>query len=230
MIKTCTIQKAGVAAAVIISLGLAATGALAEGGTFSGSAGAASQYIFRGAGRSHGNPAVQGSLNYAVSGFHVGAWGSSGNYGNDGHAEVDLTAGYGGALGGYTYDLTLVGYTFPGDGVKGDYVEGIATLGRDFGLVSGDVGFGYTPSGQQAFQDRAVYYIFSDMDVPIPRTSVTAGFHIGYQDFGASTLTHWTAGLFTRVIGLNVGLQYVDTDKKGPGLGGRALVTVTKNF
>jgi uncharacterized protein (TIGR02001 family) len=217
--------------AVIVALIFAAGGAWAqEPGQLSGSVGAVSQYIFRGLGRSDGHPALQGNINYAISGFHGGVWGSSGNFGNDGHSEFDLSAGYGGETKGYTYDLTLVGYTFPGDGVNGNYVEAIATLGRDFGLVSGDVGFGYTPSGQQAFLDHAVYYVFTDMDVPIPDTRFTASFHLGYQDFGYTNRTHWSAGLFTQLIGLNVGLQYVDTNKKGPGLGARALFSVTKNF
>jgi uncharacterized protein (TIGR02001 family) len=218
-----------------VVMGLAVAGALNGGaacageGTFSGDVTVASQYIFRGVSRSDGDPAVQGSLSYNLKGYHAGVFGSSGKFGNDGNAEVDLSAGYGFQAKGFDYDLTLVGYTFPGDGVDNS-VEVLGTVGRDFGLVAGTVGVGYTPAGQQAFLGHDVKYVFADMDVPIPNSRFTASFHVGYQDFGPTTRTHWSAGLFTTLAGLNVGLQYVDTDKKGPGLGARALFTVAKYF
>lgn len=198
-------------------------------GELTGSVTAASQYIFRGVSRSDNDPALQASVDYAVSGFHAGLWGGTGTF-NQGNVELDGSLGYGGLAGGFTYDLNLVYYAFPGDGVDGNHVEAIGTLGRDFGLALINAGIGYTPSGQKAFQGREVYYLFSDLDIPIPNTRVTAGFHVGYQDFGPYTRTHWTAGLFTRVAGLNLGLQYVDTNRSGKGLGSRALVTISKSF
>lgn len=198
-------------------------------GEFSGSVTAASQYIFRGVSRSDNDPAVQASLDYAVSGFHAGLWGGTGAF-NKGDVELDGSLGYGGLVNGFTYDLNLVYYAFPGDGVDGNHVEAIGTVGRDFGLALVNAGIGYTPSGQKAFQGREVYYLFSDLDIPIPNTRVTAGFHVGYQDFGPSTRMHWTAGLFTAVAGFNLGLQYVDTNRSGKGLGSRALVTLSRSF
>jgi uncharacterized protein (TIGR02001 family) len=219
--------------AVILCLSGTASGvARAEGltsGDFSGSVTAASQYIFRGVSLSDNDPALQASVDYAASGFHAGLWGSTGTF-NKGNVEVDGSAGYGGLVEGYTYDLSLVYYAYPGDSVDGNYVEAIGVLGRDFGRALVNVGVGYTPSGQQAYLGHDVYYLFSDIDIPIPDSRVTASFHVGYQDFGDTSRTHWTAGLFTIIAGLNVGLQYVDTNRQGLNLGARALLTVAKYF
>jgi len=76
-------------------------------------------YDFRGVSLSAKDPALQASLDYAFgeTGFYVGAWASNIDYGNDvdGDIEVDLYAGYDGAINddtGWTVGLTW--YTYPG--------------------------------------------------------------------------------------------------------------------
>lgn len=225
--------------ALVASLALAGTlftaaPALAEEdgfpGEFTGYATLASEYIFRGVSLSDDDPAIQGSIDYALGGFHAGVWGTSGEFG-DGNIELDYTVGYGGAIDAYFYDVTLIYYTYPGDGGDGNYFEVVGTVGRDFGIVSTTAGVGYTPTGQDAFGDDDALYVFADVDVPIPNTPLSAGFHIGYEDFGiGGTRTHWTAGLFASFAGLEWGAQYVDTNRDGSGLGSRALFSVTKSF
>jgi uncharacterized protein (TIGR02001 family) len=199
-------------------------------GKFTGYATLASEYIFRGVSLSNDQPAMQGSIDYGLGGFHAGVWGTSGQFGT-GNVELDYTAGYGGDIGAFTYDATVIYYTYPGDGADGNYFVVVGTLGRDFGIAATHVGAGYTPKGQAAFGDDDAMYLFADLSIPIPNTPISAGFHVGYEDFGiGGTRTHWTAGLTADFAGLTWAAQYVDTNRPGGNLDSRALFSVTKSF
>jgi len=75
-------------------------------------------YDFRGVSLSAKDPALQASLDYAFgeTGFYVGAWASNIDYGDDvdGDIEVDLYAGYDGAINDDTsWTVGLTWYTYP---------------------------------------------------------------------------------------------------------------------
>jgi len=203
-------------------------------GEFSANTTIASEYIFRGVSVSDEELAIQGSIDWShESGFYVGTWGSSAKIGEEGNAEFNHYAGYGGDIGdtGFTFDLNTIFYNYPGDGVDGNYIEFGGSIGRDFGIVSTAVGVAYVPTGQDAWGGNDVIYIFGDTEVPIPNTPLTAGFHLGYEDFGqGSNKLDWSAGLYANIEGLDIGVAYVDTDVKGDNTNARVLFTIGKSF
>lgn len=82
--------------------------------------GVVSDYLFRGVSQTHGDPALQGGVDYAFSnGFYVGAWASSITWVKDwlgkGSTEIDVYGGYKGSFAGdWTYDVGYITYNYPG--------------------------------------------------------------------------------------------------------------------
>lgn len=192
----------------------------------------ASEYIFRGVSISDEDPALQGSLTWSHdSGFYAGAWGSSGNFGDDGSLEIDYYAGYGTELNGVSLDLSVIYYTYPSDERDGNYWEVMGKVGYDLGLAALTGGVAYVPEGQDAYGGGDAVYLFSDAEVPVPNTPITVGLHIGYEDFGGgSNKLDWSAGLYATIWGLDLGLAYVDTDLNVDVADSRVLFTIGKSF
>jgi uncharacterized protein (TIGR02001 family) len=87
--------------------------------------GVVSDYLFRGVSQTHGEPAIQGGIDYAhPSGFYIGAWASSITWVKDwlgkGSVEVDVYGGYRNSFGGgdWTYDVGYITYNYPGHGAE----------------------------------------------------------------------------------------------------------------
>jgi len=97
----------------------ASVSAFADDG-LSGSAGAASMYLWRGTDLGSAGPEVFGDLNYSIAGFYGDAWISSGNA-----SEYDLSLGYKlDVTKDVTLDLGAVNYNY-----SGTYKSGMSTLG-----------------------------------------------------------------------------------------------------
>ena len=123
--------------------GLAQAQAAAPESSLSFNVGAVSDYRYRGISQSRLKPAVQGGVDYAdKSGFYVGAWGSTIKWIKDtpgvtkGATELDLYAGYKGAVGDVAYDVGFLRYQYLGNnyanyGVNANTNEiyGAATFG-----------------------------------------------------------------------------------------------------
>jgi len=95
--------------------------------------GAASDYRYRGISQTRLHPAVQGGVDWvdAGSGLYAGTWLSSISWAKDagggGHVEMDVYAGKRGEFaGGFSYDVGVLGYVYPGNGLGGvpGYVNG----------------------------------------------------------------------------------------------------------
>jgi len=85
--------------------------------------GIVSDYLFRGVSQTHGNPAIQGGVDYLhSSGFYLGAWASSITWVKDwlgsGSFEIDVYGGYKNSFGGgdWNYDIGAIAYIYPGKG------------------------------------------------------------------------------------------------------------------
>jgi hypothetical protein len=135
---------------VLINLGLTGS-ALAEqaefqpvpsaeapgGATVAANVTLASEYVARGFQQSWGRPALQGSLTYVdPSGFFAGTWMStvSPKLIQGGHEEVDLFAGYGGAVGDVSYVIEPYYYLYPGAELKPEPYTGFTKKTRyDYG-------------------------------------------------------------------------------------------------
>lgn len=115
-------------ATILSFLSLAAAGAAhaqEAASSLSWNLGAVSDYRYRGISQTRLHPAIQGGADYtdAGSGLYAGTWLSSISWARDagggGHAEVDLYAGKRGELGaGVTYDVGVLGYVYPANGLK----------------------------------------------------------------------------------------------------------------
>jgi uncharacterized protein (TIGR02001 family) len=120
---------------------LGAIGTTANAVEIDGSAGVVSNYVWRGATQSAGNPALQGYIGLTTEkGFYANAWGSQVDYDDDTTAEIDLTVGYSNDINDkVSYDVGYIKYTYTGDDLKiGDDIQEIyGTL--SVGPVSGTV-------------------------------------------------------------------------------------------
>lgn len=90
--------------------------------SFSYNVGAVSNYLFRGISQTHGNPAIQGGVDYAhSSGLYAGIWASNitwvKQWQGSGSTELDLYGGFKNAINDdWSYDLGLIHYHYPGQG------------------------------------------------------------------------------------------------------------------
>lgn len=106
--------------------------------------GATSDYRFRGIAQTSLDPALQAGVDWShKSGLYLGAWGSNVSWikdyaaASDGSMEIDLYAGYKGAINkDLTYDLGVIGYQYPGNtaATNANSTEVYAAL--SYGLVT----------------------------------------------------------------------------------------------
>lgn len=181
----------------------------------SGSVSMTSDYVFRGISQTNGGPAIQGSMDYTNGMFYAGAWGSNVDFGGAESMELDLYAGITPTTGPISWDLSVVGYFYPGAadaGAEFDYYEGIA--GASFDVteqvsVGGQVAyspeyFGETGSG--------MYYEINGGYAVNDALSFSAAYGVqDVDDFGDSYST-WNIGAAYAMHGFNLGLTYSDTE------------------
>jgi uncharacterized protein (TIGR02001 family) len=127
MSKTFTLAAVAVA---VLATPLAAQ---ASDGPISGNIALTSKYKFRGQDQSDPAkgilPAVQGGFDFESGGFYAGNWNSS--VGFLGGTEMDFYAGFKGEVEGFSYDVGLLQYYYPGPDSSGNTTE-----------IYGSVGFG----------------------------------------------------------------------------------------
>lgn len=129
---------------IAIAMLLGATGA-ANAVEIEGSAGVASNYVWRGATQSDGNPVLQGSIGVTTEkGFYANAWGSQVDYNDDTTAEIDLSVGFSNDINDtVSYDVGYVRYSYTGDEAKfGDDAQeiyGTLSLGPVSGTLYRDI-------------------------------------------------------------------------------------------
>lgn len=195
----------GLAAIVLLA---AATAAQAE---VTATVGVVSDYNWRGITQTAGDPALQGSVDYAhEGGFYAGAWGSNVDFGDDygENVEVDLYFGW---SGGETlaWDVGLIYYWYPGaEGL--DYPEIYASLGWEWltGKVSYSNDFGNT--------DESAFYLEANAEYELPANFALQG-HLGYSDgdaiealYGTGNYFDWSVGVTYGLGNFTLGLKYAD--------------------
>jgi uncharacterized protein (TIGR02001 family) len=190
--------------------------------TWSANLAVTSDYVFRGVSQSGTyDPAVQGGLDFGYGIAYAGAWSSSIKYGC-GCAELDLYGGIKPVVSGFTFDLGVIGYLYPGApnfssvGYNTNYIEfkggvshalGPATIGAVV-FVSPD--FTFTPK-----KDVGVYYE-GNISVPVGKKFSISG-AVGRQWIHGNTLpdyTTWNAGVTWNFLPhLSLDARYVDTNQ-----------------
>jgi len=234
-----------VSLALLVALSTLPAAAQTIPGAVTGLATLTSDYAFRGISQSDSDPAIQAGLEYGVEvgsvAPYLGIWGSSVNF-TDADIELDVTGGVRGKIGEVTWDLGFVYYVYPNarSTLNYDFFEVAAKLGYDFGMAALTVGANYSTDYFGGSGDAL--YLQANLDVPLPWGLVASG-HVGHQSidknavFGAPDYLDWSLGVTKEVLGVSLGLSYVDTDLSkrecsgGTSLcGARVIASVTKKF
>ncbi len=239
-----TIAMMGILSAAVASPAFAQDEEASGPHSFSVTAWAVSDYVFRGVSQTQEDPAFQLGFDYShESGFYAGVWGSSIDFvpdsapssaEDDANVEIDTYVGFRFPIGdALAADVSVVRYNYPGtnDGFEYEYNELIGkltvkewltfTLGYSNDVFnSGDTGIYYGASGTWALPaefNLAANVGYYDLD----------NFDEGYVDYGIGV---------TRAFGpFEFGVSYVGTNNNGEDLFGtladdRFLATVKFGF
>lgn len=184
--------------------------------------GVSSNYLFRGVTQTDNSTAVQGGLDYEhASGLYAGVWGSNVDFGDGTSYELDLYAGYAGAINNIGYDVGYIYYAYPD-----------APGSIDFGEIYGELSYGYLSAGLAyttnsdasspgLFVEGDVFYYLA-ATIPL-ENDFSAGVTLGYYDFtddktasvGEASYGHAAFNL-TKEAGafgsLSMNLEYSDID------------------
>jgi uncharacterized protein (TIGR02001 family) len=206
-----------------------------------------SDYLFRGISQTDEGPAVQGGFTLSgESGFYLSGWGSNIKFG-EGSMELDILAGWTGALNdSWNLDVGVMQYRYPkGDNAVDEFnfYEGYAK----FFYNNLTLGVAYSPdyfgSGVEDYYYLSGDYKYSLVD------NLALDLHFGYNVFedegefetflaagpvDSDTYIDWSIGFSTEVLGAGVSLKYADTDIDGSAecnlCDGRAVLTLSKTF
>ncbi|MDX2144744.1 MAG: TorF family putative porin [Rhodospirillaceae bacterium] len=206
-------------------------------GKFSSSVAVTSDYIFRGYSQTDENPAFQPALNWeSGTGFHLNFWGSNVDFNDGGQAdvEVDITAGFSGAVDNVSYDAGVIYYAYPGarNALNYNYWEGYTTLGYDAGVAKLNGSVYFSPDFFGGLDDAWAVQVGASAPV---MESLTFDAFVGTQELkkaSGSDYMYWSAGLTYAFPIVDVGIRYHDTDVATcAGLcGARAVLTLSKAF
>jgi uncharacterized protein (TIGR02001 family) len=191
-----------------VALSLTAMAAQAE---ITGTAAVTSDYKWRGISQSSGDPAIQGSIDYAHdSGFYASVWASNVDFGNccDENVEVDLVLGFSGGET-LTWDVGAVYYWYPGADDL-DFPEIYAGLGYEW--FSTKLWY----SNDFGNYDESAFYLEGNGEWELPANfGLTA--HVGYSDgdgiqaaYGEDSYFDWSVGVSYTLGNFDLGLAWVD--------------------
>lgn len=214
----------------------------------SGSVTLVSDYRFRGVSQTGGDAAVQGTINLNhSSGFYAGLWASTVHFdkfgpaadARYGNAELDLYAGWTGEVTpGLTADAGLLYYVYPdGASEKPELFEPYASVSTTLGPARLKLGATYAWK-QSSLGKMDNLQLYTNVDVGIPSTPLTASAHLGYTDGALApswqagtndrTSFDYSLGLSATIRGLTLGLSYVGS--QGPNIDGLTNDTVVASL
>jgi uncharacterized protein (TIGR02001 family) len=193
-------------------------------------------YVFRGISQSAKRPAVSAGLDYAVpdTGFAVGTWVSSIDFGDDTPIEWDLYGNYNFNLGPVAASVGVYAYIYEWAGNFGPYtwVEGDITLSHDFGFLAWSAKAFYGPSVpngyltiRDAYNPDGEYYLTTGVSIPLAPWAAISG-NLGYQGYTGKPAgqrddgyVEWDLGATLTYDKYSLDLRYIDTSKHaGPGI------------
>jgi uncharacterized protein (TIGR02001 family) len=189
-------------------------------------AGATSDYIFRGISFTGEDPAAQGSIDISWGKLYAGAWASNINGTGFEPWELDLYAGYKPVVGQFTFDFGGVVYLYPDadEGPDTEYYELKAGVSTEIvkGLTGG-VTLWFTPDQSNYSETYSVEgtlaYTFAPIGIFTPTVSGLVGYTEDTDDTGIFALgasvdsyTYWNAGLALAVEKFVFDFRYWDTD------------------
>lgn len=191
-------------------------------------------YRFRGVSLSGNDAALQASLTASTdSGFYGSVWTTNiADYGGA-KAEIDVTAGWSGAVGPLTADVNVVGYLYP-DGQRVNYYEFAGSLSKEFGPVSTSVGLAYSPR-QDNIGSTDNTYLHAEASYAVADTPFTLTSHVGYEDGIFAGKVDYALGANIDVAPFTLGVSYIMVDADAADHLGKlakntALLSLTARF
>lgn len=220
--------------------------------TISANAALVSDYRYRGISQTRLQPALQAGADYAAaSGWYAGAWASSiawtRDAGGSGSVELDLYGGRRGELGnGVSYDLGLLGYLYPSNGlarVPGWDNAHTAEAYAQFGYGAATLKYAHAFTNLFGMPGtRGSGYLDLNLNLPAGART-TLSLHAGRQrvrHLGTASYTDWKAAvahdvglamLTLAAVGTNASERAYASPANGKFLGRRALVvTLGRTF
>jgi len=160
----------------ILAINIAAAGVLVSGvatADVAGNLGATSNYMWRGTTQTGGAAAISGGIDYTnESGIYAGIWTSNSSFGSP---ETDYYIGFGGEAGGFSYDISVIDYTY----TQADDIDWIEI---DLGGGIGDFSFNVGITGDIFGTDTDALYIEAAYDFAL-NDKTTLTLHVGSYDF-----------------------------------------------
>lgn len=215
-------------------------------GEFSANAALVSDYTFRGITQTDEGPAIQGGVDYNVdlneeAGLYLGVWASNVDFNDSSEAssEFDWYGGITYEISDFSFDLGAIYYSYPNanSNLDYDFVEGAFAVGYDFDVASVAASINWS---NENFGDsgKAEYYKLS-AEAPLPK-GFTIDAHVGRQNvqdntaFANPDYTDWSIGLGYTIEGLDIKVQYIDTDIDkadcADGCDAKAIFSISKSF
>lgn len=211
------VTRSSLAALVLALAGAPALAQEAPSVTFN--VGAASDYVFRGASQTDGNPQAYAGADVTMGIGYAGVWVSNVDFDNGTDAEFDLYAGIQPQVGAVTFDLGALyyGYVDQPSGSHEDYWEFKASASMPLGPAT--LGGGVFWSPQYFGKTGDALYYEANAAVTIPETKVSLSAALGYQQFqGPGDYTTWNVGVgYALTDNLGLDLRYHDTDAHDQG-------------
>lgn len=196
-------------------------------------AGAVSDYRYRGLSLSDSGPAAQARVTLSHrSGVYGDAYLSTiDEYGVDADGkgatlEATLTAGWAGATAGFDVDAGIAIYRYPG-GRGVNYYEIPLQAGQTVGPLTWTLGAVYAPAGQSALGDESNRYVWGGLDLAPSQVPLTLKATLGYEKgaYASTGKTDWLLGATVPVGRFSVGVDYVDSDAGKAAVVGRVFVS-----
>ncbi len=224
-------KTSGGALAILVASGVLATPGWADELEVEGNVAVVSDYRFRGVSLSDETIALQGGLDLDFgNGFAVGTWGSSIEPVGNSELELDLYGSFSHEFAsGLSTEIGVLGYFYPGASDSA-YAEFFGSLSGSAGIVGLELGAAYAPEQDNIGGDDNIY-VYLAGEVPLGDTPFTLNASLGWEDgaFGDDKID-WLIGITTTVIGLDIGIAYVDTNMDGAGSDGTAVLTLGRSF
>lgn len=185
---------------------------------FSATVTGATEYDFRGISQSARDPAIQGSLDYALSnGLSFSVWASNVDFRNDASAEVDYIAAFSHDLReGLAFTSGLVFYAYPGSDDVNDYVEvyvGLDTEKWSFKQWYSDNFYRLDQGNAWYFEGNGTYPMPHDFSLLL---------HVGYSwgeywrdGDGGGSLFDFSVGVGYTIHNFELALKVTGTDASG---------------
>lgn len=186
---------------------------------FSGSVTMVSDYLFRGVSQTRGDPAVQGTLDYAhPSGFYAGVFMSNAKFATtDIYLEFDQYVGFANTFPNSKlgYDISFLNYTYPGTVTNYDYNEVWGSLSYPVGPVNLKLGVQYANNYFHVGTSAINYELTASGDLPAGFSwSATVGRENINNEFKyGPDWNHYSVGISRKIVGFNVGVSYSDTNQ-----------------